>query len=93
MAHPQNSPRGLFAKRQVRLGDSSGNTLDLTNDANGLIVSGAQFKSDSAASALPGNVDAGAAFRLISNSTGVALGVNTTGTTWKYLNVTSAQPT
>jgi len=37
--------------------------------------------------------DGGAQFSMVSNSTGVALVVNTTGTTWKYLNVTSVQPT
>lgn len=37
--------------------------------------------------------DRGVAFTLISNSTGVAMCVNTTGTTWKYLNVTAIQPT
>lgn len=37
--------------------------------------------------------DNGAAFTIISNSTGVAIAVNSTGTTWKYLNVTSVQPT
>ena len=93
MAHPQNSPRGLFAKRQVRLGDASGNTVDLTNDANGVVVSGSQIRTSSAASALPGDVDVGAGLRLGENSTGHFIAINSTGTTWKYLNVTSKQPT
>lgn len=45
-----------------------------------------------ATAALPGNVSA-EGFSFLSNSTGNALLVNTTGTTWKYLNVTTAQPT
>lgn len=39
------------------------------------------------------STDKGISIQFISNSTGVALAVNTTGTTWKYLNVTSIQPT
>lgn len=35
----------------------------------------------------------GAALGIVSNSTGVALVVNVTGTTWKYLNTTAIQPT
>jgi hypothetical protein len=35
----------------------------------------------------------GAAIGIVSNSTGVALAINVTGTTWKYLNVTTLQPT
>ena len=37
--------------------------------------------------------DNGAAFTMISNSTGVALAINSTGGTWKYLLTTSVQPT
>ena len=43
--------------------------------------------------AIPTAKDAGACFAVVSNSSGVAIVVNTTGTTWKYLNVTSIQPT
>ena len=43
--------------------------------------------------ALPGN-DADRKLVLIVNSTGqMAVGVNTTGTTWKYLNTTADLPT
>lgn len=45
-----------------------------------------------AESTLP-TTDNGVAFSLLSNSTGVAVIVNSTGTTWKYLNTTSVQPT
>ncbi len=57
----------------------------ITADSTGFVLT--------AESALPGNVDGGNQFTLVSNSTGVALAVNSTGTTWKYLNVTTAQPT
>jgi len=39
------------------------------------------------------STDKGIAIQFISNSTGVALAINTTGTTWKYLSATSIQPT
>lgn len=42
--------------------------------------------------ALPGDASL-EGLGLVSNSTGNAIIVNTTGTTWKYLNVTTAQPT
>lgn len=85
----QNSAKGTFAKDKVTAVDTLGigSSQTLTEDAtSGGLVFG------NPASAIPSN-DAGAALQLISNSTGVALAVNTTGTTWKYLNVTSVQPT
>lgn len=102
MAHPQSSWRGLWAKARIDIGSSQ-----LTYDSTGLIlnagikISNAQtLTADSTgivfgnpASALPGSVDGGVQIAMISNSTGVALAVNSTGTTWKYLNVTTAQPT
>lgn len=101
MARAQNSPRGLFAKNRIDIGASN-----LTANSTGVLfsagvrISGARYiTADStgfvvtAESSLPGNVDGGNQFTLISNSTGVALAVNTSGTTWKYLNVTSIQPT
>jgi hypothetical protein len=72
MAHPQSSPRGLFAKDEIHIGSS-------------------KFMKHTGS--LPGNVDSGVALRMLTNSTGVAAVVNTTGTTWKYLNTTSKQPT
>jgi len=102
MAHPQSSPRGLFAKNRIDIGSNQ-----ITGDSSGILlnaglkISNAQLlTADStgivhgnAVSALPGSVDGGIQWTLVSNSTGVAFAVNTTGTTWKYLNVTTLQPT
>ena len=101
MAHPQSSPRGLWAKERIDLGSQQ-----LTKNSTavlfsgGIRISGARYiTADSTGfvltteSALPGNVDGGNQFTMISNSTGVCLAINSTGTTWKYLNVTTAQPT
>ena len=81
MAHPQSSFRGLWAKNRIDLKQQQ-----LTGNSTGIVWSGGP-------SSLPGNVDNGKLIGVISNSTGVALFINTTGTTHKYLNVTSAQPT
>ena len=99
--HSQSSPRGLWAKNRIDIGSN-----ELTGDSTALVLSAGVKISDAryitadttgfvltAESALPGNVDGGIQFTAISNSTGVALAVNSTGTTWKYLNVTTAQPT
>lgn len=102
MAHPQSSFRGLWAKQRLDVGanqitaDSTAlvlsagikisNAQTLTADSTGIVFG-------NPASALPGSVDGGVQLAMISNSTGVALAVNSTGTTWKYLNVTTAQPT
>jgi hypothetical protein len=102
MAHPQSSPFGLFAKQRIDVG-----AMQLTANTTSLLLSGGvkisnaqQLTADStgivhgnAVSALPGAVDGGNQWTLVSNSTGVSLAVNTTGTTWKYLNVTTLQPT
>lgn len=79
----------------------------LTGNSTGLIVAGGVKISNKQmltanstglvfadyASSLPGNVDNGVLFGLISNSTGACAFINTTGTTHKYLNVTTKQPT
>lgn len=76
-------------------------------DANGIVLAGgvtisnAQLltanstglKFTNYGSDLPGNVDNGALFGMISNSTGVALFINSTGTTHKYIAVTTKFPT
>ena len=80
MGRPQNSPRGMFAKSRVDIGPRQ-----LTANSTGFVVGTTE-------SAIP-TTDDGAAFTIISNSTGVAMAINSTGTTWKYLNVTSVQPT
>jgi len=75
--------------------NSTGITLPGTLTLGGAIVG-----SDSttlgvvvgATAALPGNASL-EGFAFLSNSTGNAILVNTTDTTWKYLNVTTAQPT
>ena len=98
--------RSAIQVDDVYFNDYSVNTSLLSDDSTGLVLAGGVKVSDAryitanstaytltAESSLPGNVDGGAAFTLISNSTGVALAVNSTGTDWKYLNVTSAQPT
>ena len=99
MAHPQNSPRGLHAKNRYEMGPDgvfgtpySDNTAVIDANSTGPVLAG-QLTFVDAASSLPGDLDGGVALKLISNSTGVAVGVNTTGTTWKFLNVTTAQPT
>jgi len=92
---------GIVLEAGVKISD----TLYLTSDSTAIVSSGGFKVSDAryltanstafigtAEAAIP-TTDNGAAFTLVSNSTGVALAVNTTGTTWKYLNVTSTQPT
>lgn len=102
MAHPQSSFRGLWAKKRIDIGanELTANSTALILSA-GIKVSNAQTMTGNStglvfgdpASALPGAVDNGVLIGVLSNSTGVALFVNSTGTTHKYLNVTSAQPT
>jgi len=104
MAHPQGTPRGLHAQQRLDLHDGT-NTHNLTVNSTAVIFSGGI--QISAAQTLTGNstaiihgapesaiptTDNGVAWTMVSNSTGVAVVVNTTGTTWKYLNVTTLQP-
>lgn len=102
MARAQNSAKGLFSKNRIDVGGNSltynstalilsagvkvSNKQTLTANSTGLVFA-------NPASALPGNVDNGVLIGLVSNSTGVALFINSTGTTHVYLNVTSIQPT
>ena len=77
----------------------------ITGDTNGIVLAGgvkvsnAKLITANSTGFILGTVatkpatDNGAAFTLISNSTGVAMAVNSTGTTWKYLLTTSVQPT
>jgi len=102
MARAQNSAKGLFAKDRIDVGSNS-----LTYDSTSLILSaGLQISAAQTitanstglvfanpVSALPGSVDNGVLIGLVRNSTGVALFINSTGTTHVYLNVTSIQPT
>lgn len=102
MAHPQNSPRGLFAKHAVRVPTGKGLWFDnystsaalINADATGVSIAAAGVKSSSPASALPGDADRAASAVFISDGTGrVAIGLNTSGTTWRYLATTSKYPT
>lgn len=62
-----------------------GGTL-IGSDASGAIVL-------ETTAVLPGDVSAdGAGIMLVANSTGSALAINTTGTTWVYANTTTANP-
>lgn len=102
MARPQNSARGLFAKARVDVGSqqvtysathaifSGGITI---SNAQGITANSTGLVFGNAASALPGAVDNGVLVGVGSNSTGVFLFVNSTGTTHKYFNLTSVQPT
>jgi hypothetical protein len=100
--HAQNSPRGLWAKAKFIVGTSS--TVALTGNSTGLVLSkgikisnARQVTANSTGfivtgeTALPAT-DQGVAFTMGSNSTGAWMAVNTTATTWKYLNVTTKQP-
>jgi len=91
----------------IRLSDGT-NTVDIGADANGLTVagkvtlnsgsSGLYLSANStgyipeAQAAIP-STESDAIFTFGTNSTGHFVAVNTTGTTWKYLNVTDTQPT
>jgi len=73
---------GLIAAKGVKIS----NNLMLTANSTGCVGSA------DAGSALPGAVSDNV-FQIGSNSTGSWLAVRTTGTTWKYLNVTAVLPT
>lgn len=60
------------------------------NSARGLFAKDAFLLAP--LSAIPTARIAPGALQVISNSTGTAVVLNTTGTTWVYLNVTSVQP-
>lgn len=68
--------------------------------AGGLSISASQQLTANSSGIIHGDpvaalptADHGVAWTVVSNSTGVAICVNTTGTTWKFLNVTTDQPT
>ena len=92
MAHPQNSPRGLFAKARIDVGSAQ-----TTYNSTGIIFAGAVYASgqttygklsaNSTALILPNSVRVGTKTTYFtSNSTGVKLGslyisCNSTGNT------------
>jgi len=95
---------GLLLNAGVRLSGQA--NAFLTGDSTGLVVAGGVKVSNkravtanstgfalTAESTIPTTNEAGAMFSIVSNSTGQALVVNSTAATWKYLNVTSKQPT
>lgn len=96
MARGQNSPRGLFVKNAINVGAQG-----LTANATHLILTGGIKLNAAANGAIVANTTGvtfagtitAARFQLVDNSTGATVRINTTGTTWKFLNVTSVQPT
>lgn len=124
MAHPQSSPRGLFAKKRLDIGSqqltynstalvlsggvkvSNKANATLTGNSTGLIVAGQVRVSNAAyvganstgfiftAKAAKPTTRSSSKWTFITNSTGVnGIAINTTGTTWKFANVTSVLPT
>lgn len=102
---PQNSPKGLFIKRQLGVTNSTGNVTNLTANSTGLVLdkqiklSNAQQLGANSTGFILGSrankpaTRSSAKIAQLTDSTGRnAVMVNTTGTTWKYLNVTSVLP-
>lgn len=100
MAHPQSSGRGYISHDRIDVGaqqlTDGTTTLSLSG---GISISGVQGLTGNSTAIVHANPEAtlpttdnGAAWTIISNSTGVALAINTTGTTWHYLSTTSVQP-
>lgn len=82
MAHPQSTPRGYEAHKRVDVG-----AQQLTDGTTHLALN---------LGIKPGLLTAAPATRygpgvcvMVGNSTGNMIAINTTGTTWAYLNVTS----
>ena len=97
MTKPQNSPRGLFSKVAAAIttltvsGVLQGNTVSIAGEGS-LSADGTGVSYSNVVTALPGAVQSSSGMLcVILNSTGYALGINTTGTTWKYLDATSVQ--
>jgi len=102
MARAQNSNKGYAQKQYMTIGTaviraetvttSTPTTLDLSGvmslTANSTGIVFGDYEAD-----LPGAVDNGVLIGVISNSTGVALFINSTGTVHKYLAVTVKFPT
>lgn len=80
MARPQNSPKGLYRKRQIDVVDASGNITALTGNSTGLVLDKGVRLSSQANASLTGNstglvVSGG----LSLNSSAVVITVNSTG--------------
>ena len=78
MPNIHTTPRGVWAAKKLHLG-----AFNFTALSTGLSVGGA-------IAAIP-SVDNGTSITFLKNSTGMAVAINTTGATWKYLSVTSVQ--
>lgn len=105
MARPQNSPRGLFAKDRIDVGAQQltdgttylnlNNGIRISGAAGGLLTATAALLKVPAALQLTATTTNSTArvgpgaMRFVSQSTGKLIMLNTTGTTWVYLNVTS----
>ena len=93
----QGSPRGLLAKFTFNIPEGKGLLFDdysnrtnlVTASSTGIKVRGGIILATDASSALPTAEDKGIAMQLVSNSTGVGVAINTTGTTWKWLHTTA----
>ena len=94
--HPQNSPRGLFAKTYIdgnaKVELNSSIKISALQEISGRST-GLVWADNSTVGAIPGNKTTGVDIGVMTNSTGTALFINLTGTTHKYLNVTTKQPT
>lgn len=102
MSRAQNSRKGFHQFATLTAGTATittatvttltPSTLDLSGKMS-LTANSTGIKFGDYEAALPGAVDNGILFGIISNSTGVALFINSTGTTHKYLAVTTKFPT
>ena len=84
---------GLKVAGSILLAGYSERTSLIAANTTGLKVRGGAIIGTDVSSALPTSEDKGIAMQLIENSTGVAVVLNTTGTTWKFLHTTDAQGT
>ena len=102
MAKPQNSPRGLFSKGAASITTLTASTLTTTGAVQGatlniagegaLSADGTGVSYSNVIATLPGAVQSSSGMLcVILNSTDYAIGINTTGTTWKFLDATSVQ--
>ena len=95
MAHPQNSPRGLFAKSAVTLGGSSLDASDITFNSTGGKFAVGLYLSDSTAQIMTANstgfISSGALY--VSGKTQSKITANSTTTTVANAFAVSGQAT
>lgn len=89
MARGQNTPRGLFLGKSIKAGTViTGSTGVYVNSAQYLTANSTGLVMPSR-TALP-STRSSCKVVFITNSTGKNyIGINTTGTTWRYMSVTS----